>query len=1117
VQSSATGPKHRARLTNLVGGWLGRCALSSPLHLSLAVCLLSCIARPLSGQTTQLDLPLPSPHYGLHLTADRGTEQAQGDYQVYQLEGSVRIVQGNFTAHAESAVVWLERPASDPASLGLYKAILSLEGAVVVRWAGEHRLQDERWMGRLFASDQPSIAVGQWTPASSPPPLLRWESSQAAVPAVVTVSWDGPAPRLLTPQIDSGGGDPWQAASPNGGWQPEPTSGGGGRLLTDGELPPGGLSLDGWSPSDAGPEQVRSLQPPPIDSTWSGAGGSLGVQPPPMSGAGTTGLATGPTSGWGARSLRLSGRSSVMPQVQTILRPERGDSVVLLTRGVRLRIGGLQSVSATGQSVELGTIDIEADRVVMWTLPLDQAAGGGLSALSQAPVELYLEGNIVFRQGQRVIYADRMYYNVQGDYGTVLSAEMLTPVPKYEGLLRLKADVIQQRSQRELLAYDAALTSSRLGVPRYWLQASQIELGDQRPEAGVGPDGQPLPAPPMAGARTGMEATARSNFVYLGGMPILYWPWMRTNLDRPNFYLNSLGVRNDQIFGNQVYTDWDAYQVFGLDGIDGTSWSVSADYLEKRGPALGTNYRYDGPGWLHGGPVRGELDIWGIRDKGLDFLGADRRDMIPEERNRGRVRFQHRQLFSPDLELTAQLGWISDRNFLEQYFEREWDQLPDANTGLRLRRYWGNHLFDAYGQARLNDFFTETEWLPRLDYYMLGQSVFGERMTYYARHQVGYANQRVASTPTDPKDAATFQLLPWESNSEGLRAATRQELNLPFEFGVMNVVPFIGGEAAYWGEDINGDSLTRLTGQAGVRTSLPMWRSYSGVQSRLFNLDGLAHKVIWKGEFFYADTTRNLDLLPLYDPLDDNSQEHFRRRMIFNTFAGATPAQFDERFYAVRSGMQRYVTAASTEVVEDLMQARVGLNQRWQTRRGRPGQQRILDVIELDTDLILYPKADRDNFGETVGAVNYDFRYHVGDRVTLLSDGYLDAFSNGLRTLSLGGMVSRPGRGNGYLGFTSVEGPISARLLNGTVDYRLSEKWAASGGTTIDLGSTGNTGHALSVTRIGESFLLRVGGFYNSSRDNFSLQFALEPRFLPMGQMRNLAAPMGTQTGLYGM
>ena len=37
-----------------------------------------------------------------------------------------------------------------------------------------------------------------------------------------------------------------------------------------------------------------------------------------------------------------------------------------------------------------------------------------------------------------------MYYNVRQEYGVVLNAEMLTPVPQYQGLLRLKAQVLQQ-------------------------------------------------------------------------------------------------------------------------------------------------------------------------------------------------------------------------------------------------------------------------------------------------------------------------------------------------------------------------------------------------------------------------------------------------------------------------------------------------------------------------------------------------------------------------------------------------------------------------------------------------------------------------------------------------
>jgi hypothetical protein len=296
-----------------------------------------------------------------------------------------------------------------------------------------------------------------------------------------------------------------------------------------------------------------------------------------------------------------------------------------------------------------------------------------------------------------------------------------------------------------------------------------------------------------------------------------------------------------------------------------------------------------------------------------------------------------------------------------------------------------------------------------------------------------------------------------------------------------------------------------------------MWTVYPNVESRLLDIRGIAHKVTFKSEFFYADTNQNLDQLPLYDPLDDNSQEHFRRRMIFNTFNGTQPAEFDSRYFAVRQGLQRYVSAASTEVVEDQMQFRLGIDQRWQTKRGRRGQERITDLVEFDAGMIFFPKADRDNFGESTGAFNYDFRYHIGDRVTLMSDGYADVFSQGFKALSMGALFSRPGRGEWYAGLTSLEGPISSFVLNTNFNYRLNDKWIASGGTTFDFGAVGNIGQMFAVTRIGESFLTQFGAAMDTGRDNASFIFSLEPRFISRRRLGAVGGMLVPPAGVNGL
>ncbi|MDG1873369.1 MAG: organic solvent tolerance protein OstA, partial [Mariniblastus sp.] len=297
-----------------------------------------------------------------------------------------------------------------------------------------------------------------------------------------------------------------------------------------------------------------------------------------------------------------------------------------------------------------------------------------------------------------------------------------------------------------------------------------------------------------------------------------------------------------------------------------------------------------------------------------------------------------------------------------------------------------------------------------------------------------------------------------------------------------------------------GNDLLRLYGQIGIKASLPMWRVDPAVQSVLWNVNGLAHKVNFDLEAFYADASQDLDKLPLYDPLDDDSQEHFRRRFAFDTFGiapgGDIPKKFDERYFALRSGMQSWVTAPSTEIADDLAIVKFGVRQRWQTKRGMPGRQRIIDWITFDMQAVLFPNSQRDNFGTAdFGMLDYDFRWHVGDRVSLVSDGYFDFFSQGLRTASFGANLSRPEIGNVYVGYRMIEGPISSNILSAALTYRMSDKWGVKAGGQIDFGQTGTIGQTLSFVYIGESFLWQFGGHYDASRDNFGVRFGFEPRF----------------------
>ncbi len=795
------------------------------------------------------------------------------------------------------------------------------------------------------------------------------------------------------------------------------------------------------------------------------------------------------------RRLRAFPRSGERLQLES--RPAGyGDvQITTITGGVQLLVDGM-AFDGPGEGPQ--PADLSADRMVIWST-------GGIDLMGQQPaedrqgVEVYLEGNIVFRQGQRVIFADRMFYSVPREVAVVLDAELMAPTPDRPGLFRLGSPLIRQVAPGRYYAEDAFFTTSLLGRPTYRWQSGSVYVVDREL-----PAVDPLTGQPWIDAATGQPfvrrettATSINNTLRLGEVPVLYWPYLSVDARDPNIVLNKFQTKQNNIFGTQVLLGWDMFSALGLEAPPGQQWRLNTDWLSQRGFGHGTEYHYRGAE-LFGTRSEhfGNLWIWGIADHGRDNLGAGRTSLAPEQDYRYRIVGQHRQYFDSGLRFSADVGLISDRNFLEQYYEADWDNGPDLPTRLELYQPMDNQSFRLSALVNLNDFFMEGERLPQFDHTLLGQSVLNNWLTWHSHTQVGYNRVRPVTTPQDPADLMNFTFLPGEAAAQGQRLVTTQELDLPLQTGPVKVVPYALGQFAHWGEDLNGDQLNRTYWQAGVRTSLPMWNVYPEIRSQLFNLDGIAHKISLDTEASIAEANRDLNDIPRYTALDDNNVEHFRRRFPSLNFGGVLPPQFDERFFAVRSGMGGHVTNPAPEFVDDLRVMRVSLNQRWQTHRGRPGDRHVVDWITLNTHLSYFPEADRDNFGQDLGLAGYHFLWNVGDRLAVFSDGDFDIYDMGRRFVSVGTFVERPGIGRFSIAYKSLEGPFNTQAIDVGIDYRMSPKWHSHYFMFIDLGNGGNIVQNFHITRVGESFLLRMGFSFSESKDSLSYVFAIEPRAL---------------------
>ncbi len=807
--------------------------------------------------------------------------------------------------------------------------------------------------------------------------------------------------------------------------------------------------------------------------------------------------------------------------------PNRG--VLVITNGINVVIEDVQDDLLLGK-----TVDISADNAVVWMEnPARLSNSREQVEDKNKDFELYLEGNIIFRDGPRRIEAHRMYYDAKNNLAYILEGHMETPILGIKGItghLRLKAEILQQLGDGVYSAKNSLITTSRLGEPTYSLRSKTMTMTEKLETPLFG--GEPVPRQLLVG---------ENNYMAARSVPFFYWPWMAADLKDPTFYLKSITYGNSSVYGNLVRTVWDPFQLLNI--RNRPSWldgNVSIAWMEKRGIAHGGELAYSPASFCAiPGPTQGRVRYWGISDTGLDRLGGRRSDVEFPNQYRYRFDWRHRQRldslwrFAGPWTFDAQVGKISDRNVINNYDQGGWNSEDNRTTALELQKTDGDSTLSLSAEYALDDFFTNANWLPRLDHYRLGRSLLHDRVTWYAHTRVGYMDYNTASAPYDwLHDGRYFRYLPWELasdsptnaipnpatpmapqpktiNMSGEVFSTRHELDLPFNVGPIRAVPYVLGDFSHWGTDRSGQDVQRFYGQGGLRLNLPFWKVLPNCASRSWYVNGLAHKVDFDAELSYARSDQSMDNLLMTDALDNWALEDFRRRYSMTTFAGnggVIPMMFDPRYYALRQGMAGNVTAKNMEIADNLTLARFGMTHRFQTKRGPVGNRHIIDWVTLSSHFNYYPEAEQ-NYGKQIGLIDYDFLWHVGDRFSIFSSGLYDLFDDGQQITRLGATWNRPKRGSFSMMYDQLAGLLQRDYLTMSVSYDMNEKYAMVYSSSFEIRKQGweNLGHNFMFTRTGESFRMLVGASYNPTRDEWGFTFGIEPVF-----MRGLASRLSS-------
>ena len=801
--------------------------------------------------------------------------------------------------------------------------------------------------------------------------------------------------------------------------------------------------------------------------------------------------------------------------------------------------------------------------------------------------------------GDQVGYrGERLYYDFRTENLLAEDAELNVFAPGLIAPMRTKADTIRQfrpplgREGNTLLfgptqirADRSFSTGSRFPTPGYRFQSRTIDL-TQKVDVLTDPlTGRPAsnPKDPNRDEEQVWRIDARQNLYFIGPVPVFFWPRFQADSDDLDPPLRNIQFHANNYFGQQLLTDWSMFKLLGVRKptfID--NWNLDIDYLSYRGVGVGSEIGWFGRDVLSdvtdpyhrvkngrnvNMPYYGYFDIWGIRDAHRDTLGPgpsilsqvpdgfgkkgfQRTDTPYDLKNpfqafRGRVESRHMQSLlsadapeDEDFRLQLEFGYSSDRNFLEQYYKRLFDSGLDQGTLAYLTYQKENRALTALGSANLQYWYTDTQFLPKLDYYRMGDNFLG-LLNYYQNSGIDYANVHTDIAVNNPN---TFTLLPFDpvSGTSGAfrtgRAWTSHELDLPIDLGVLRVVPYAQGQLVGWDNQYRdalpsltaetrlpdtayirgaqGSQLGRAWGAVGARANVMAFKHYPSVESELLNVHGLSHKINFDVDYRTSYSNVGLNRLGIQDQLDDNTYEYVRRYFaMVNYVGGVLPAQYDPRFLTLRRTTSPIT--GSTDIQDTLQTANFGLRQRLQTKRGPEGRRRIIDWMVLDLNTTYFPNANRDNFGKPFGQNTYNYEWFLGDRTSLVSYGWFEFWditgrpilaSNpqrqnnpfGLDVITTGISITRPPRGNVFIGYSIINsGPIATSALNTSYSYWLSPKWYGTFQTSYDFGNKILLGSTFAVTKIGSDFLTSVGLTVDPQRQSYQFGFELSPRLSP--------------------
>lgn len=460
--------------------------------------------------------------------------------------------------------------------------------------------------------------------------------------------------------------------------------------------------------------------------------------------------------------------------------------------------GDLTAMYLLNPKMKKGEIEIRADHMILW-----YATKGGIQGFS----EIYAEGQVVYRRGERELKCQRLYYDAVTDRAYVLHIKARGRDPKYGVAFQLSVGEAREIRSGLFDAKDISISTCEYGVPHFDIYVEEGRLEGHDPREIKGPyDLFPY---------TDWTLKGRNVAPRIGGVPFLYIPGFSVWKDLlSDFPLRSVHAGRTSRFGFFVLSDWGVtLRKGGLDRIlpgdnvteddDHEKWGElrwELDWREERGGAYGLDLEYQ---W---NDYWGYLDTYFLHDLGRSDKGFDEKFGPLERDERARARYFHRHDFEEDWRYEVEISWIGDRDLLEEFYPDEFKEGKEQESVLYLR--WRNENAGAFllERHRLNDFQTQIEYLPRLQLHLVAEPIASsvwDRILYTTVNEISHQRLKLDEELAGPEPRV------W-------RVDSLHEITLPIDLEVVQIAPFTSVRGTMYDEDLEGETEFRWVWSAGA-------------------------------------------------------------------------------------------------------------------------------------------------------------------------------------------------------------------------------------------------------------------------------------------------------------